>query len=159
MDDSMELEVLSFEGSQIETRFAGKDLWRLAKRVDCMVKIKKCGVLWFTMHAGFPTNMRSGSHAIDFVIPKFTENNFYNLAILVHDFNYTRNKSGGHYLSRLQSDRLLREMARASGTLNALQRALMYRMLRLFGSSAYESENAGEYAFAEDYMEFGLYDR
>jgi hypothetical protein len=46
-----------------------------------------------------------------------------------------------------------------SGTLNALKRALMYRALRLFGNSAYESENTGEYAGAESFMEFGWYDR
>ena len=153
------MEVLEFSGSWIETKFAGEDLWRLAKRVDCAVKTKGEGVLRFTMHAGFPTNMRSGSHAIDFVIPKFNENNLYNLAILVHDFNYTRNKDGGHYLSRLLSDRLLREMTKLSGTLNALKRALMYRALRLFGNSAYESKNTGEYAGAESFMEFGWYDR
>jgi len=148
-----DIEVLEFAGSQIETIFAGEDLWRLTKRVDCMVKTKD-GVLKFTMQAGFPTNMRSGSHAIDFIIPKFNENNFYNLAILVHDFNYTRNKDGGHYLSRLLSDKLLREMAKVSGTLNAVKRALMYRALRLFGNSAYESENTKEYAGAENFMEF-----
>jgi len=148
-----EIKVLEFTGSQIETKFAGEDLWHLAKRVDCSVKTDE-GTLKFTMHAGFPTNMRSGSHAIDFIIPKFNDSNLYNLAILVHDFNYTRNKDGGHYLSRLLSDNLLREMARVSGTLNAFKRALMYRALRMFGSSAYECENAGEYAGAENFMEF-----
>jgi len=98
--------------------------------------------------------MRSGSHAIDFIVPKFTGSILYNLAILVHDFNYTRNEDGGHYLSRLLSDKLLREMIRVSGGLNALKRALMYRALRLFGNSAYEEENSGEYAGAEKFMEF-----
>jgi len=154
-----DIKVREFSASQIKTRFAGENLWRLTERADCMVRTEKDGVLWFTMHAGFPTDMRSGCHAIDFIIPKFTGNNLYNMAILVHDFNYTRNSGGGHYLSRLLSDRLLREMARASGSLNAFQRALMYRALRLFGNSAYESENAGKYAFAEDCMEFGWYDR
>jgi hypothetical protein len=149
-----DVEVLEFAGTQIETKFAGEDLWRLAKRVDCAVKTRD-GVLKFTMRPGFPTNMRSGSHAIDFIIPKFNDNNLYNLAILVHDFNYTKNRHGENYLSRLFSDQLLREMIRISGTLNALKRALMYRTLRLFGNSAYESKNTGEYAGAENFMEFG----
>jgi DNA integrity scanning protein DisA with diadenylate cyclase activity len=106
------------------------------------------------MHPSFPTDMRSGSHAIDFIIPKFTGNNLYNLAILVHDFNYTRNRDGGHYLSRLLSDQLLREMARVSGELNVLQRALMYRAVRMFGGSAYEEENTGAYEGAGWLMEF-----
>jgi len=148
-----DLEVLEFAGTQIETKFAGEDLWRLAKRVDCAVKTKD-GVLKFTMRAGFPTDMRSGCHAIDFIIPKFNDNNLYNLALLVHDFNYTRNREGGHYLSRLASDRLLREMVRVSGALNAVKRALMYRALRMFGNSVYESRNAGECAGAENFMEF-----
>ena len=134
-------------------------MWRLAKRVDCVAKTAEDGVFEFTMLPGFPTNMRSGSHAIDFIIPKFTSNNLYNLAILVHDFNYTKNRHGGHYLSRLLSDQLLAEMSRFSGALNALKRALMYRALRLFGGSAYESENAGEYAGAENFMEFRWSDK
>lgn len=147
------MKVLEFSGSQIITEFAGEDLWRLKSRAECVVKTNE-GVLRFTMRPGFPTNMRSGSHAIDWLIPKFTGNNLYNLAILVHDFNYTRNRFGEHYLSRLLSDQLLREMARLSGELNALQRALMYRFLRLFGNSAYEEENSGDYAGAEMRMDF-----
>jgi len=60
----MEIKVLEFAGSQIETKFAGEDLWRLIKQVDCVVKTAKDGVFKFTMYPGFPTNMRSGSHAI-----------------------------------------------------------------------------------------------
>ena len=158
-DKISDVKVLEFAGSQIETKFSGGDLWRLVKQVDCVVKTEKDGVLKFTMRPGFPTNMRSGSHAIDFIIPKFNDNNLYNLAILVHDFNYTKNRYGENYLSRLLSDQLLREMIRISGTLNVLKRALMYRSLRLFGNSAYESENTGEYAGAENFMEFRWSDK
>lgn len=151
-----DIKVIEYPNVPIITEFAGKDLWRLKNLVVCPVQTNE-GVFKFTMYPGFPTNMRSGSHWIDWIIPKFTGNNLYNLAILIHDFCYTLNKFGSHHVSRLLADMLLREMARVSGTLNVVQRALMYRFLRMFGNSAYECENAGEYAGAENFMDFRLY--
>ena len=153
MKDVKDIKVISYSNPEIITEFAGEGLWRLKKQVDCTVQTD-VGALQFIMQPGFPTNMRSGSHVIDFVIPKFTGDNRYNLALLIHDFNYTRNKFWSHYLSRSLADMLLREMTRASDTLNAVQRALMYRALRWFGNSAYESENADEYAGAQYLMDF-----
>ena len=153
MLDIKDIKVIGYPDVPIITEFAGEDLWRLKNRVVCPVRTNE-GVLTFTMLPGFPTNMRSGSHAIDWLIPKFTGNNLYNLAILIHDFCYMRNIFGDHYVSRLLADMLLREMARVSGTLNAFQRYVMYGFLRTFGNSAYECENAGEYAGAENFMDF-----
>ncbi|MCL2259805.1 MAG: hypothetical protein FWC15_00460 [Fibromonadales bacterium] len=147
------MKVLKYTGSPIAVRFAGEGLWRLTEKADCAIHTVD-GVLRYTLLPGFPTNMRSGSHVIDPIIPKFTDSNDYNWAIIVHDANYTKNCKGGHFLSRLLADQLLCEMARVSGTLNTIQRALMYRSLRMFGNSAYECENTGEYAGAEFYMSF-----
>jgi hypothetical protein len=152
-----EIKVISFKGSKIITEFAAQDLWRLEKRVDAEVKTNE-GVLRYTMLPGFLTNMRSGAHAIDSLIPKFTGNNFYNLAILCHDFAYTRNRDNGHYISRLLADQLLKQMAAQSGEIGAFKATLMYRALRLFGGSAYESYNddgyEGFYKDAALYIDF-----
>ncbi|WP_461246472.1 DUF1353 domain-containing protein [Treponema sp. R6D11] len=157
----MELVVTSYSGSLIKTSFLDKGVYKLAEPVECNVYIEGEGRHRFIMEPGFPTNMRSGSHCIDGVIPKFTSNNDYNLAILVHDFNYTRNSQGEHYVSREFADNLLREMTRHSKTLNAFQRALMFRALRMFGNSAYESYNDEEkvYKDAGLYMSYRYYDK
>jgi hypothetical protein len=149
----MSIKVIEYDGSPIKTEFAGNGIYRLASQVNCRVETNE-GALHYFMFPGFPTDMRSGSHVIDFIIPKFTSNNNYNLAILCHDFAYTRNKDGGHYISRLLSDQLLREMTKLSGTLNAVQRSLMYNAVRLFGSSAYESQNTGAWTDAQKFMSF-----
>lgn len=143
----------SFRGDKIEVEFAGKNLWRLALDVQVVVDITE-GVLRYDILKGFPTNMRSGSHVIDPIIPQFTGNNDYNLALLCHDFNYTKDKNGQNALSRLQADNLLRQMVLKSGVLGKFRAALMYRALRIGASSAYNCENAGVYANAADFMKF-----
>jgi hypothetical protein len=150
------LRVLKFSGDLITTMFAGKDLWRLASKVLCAIHTEKDGVLRYTMHPGFPTNMRSGSHVIDSIIPKFTNNNLYNLAILVHDFNYTCYKDGEPPVSRLLADQLLKQMALLSGEIGSFKAALMYSALRIGGGSAYNSQNTGDYKGAEEFMEFRI---
>jgi hypothetical protein len=150
----MSAKVIKFSGDLITTVFAGKDLWRLASKVQCKVFTEKDGVYRYTMHPGFPTNMRSGSHAIDSIIPKFTSNNLYNLAILVHDFNYTCYKDGTPPVSRLMADQMLRQMAVLSGEIGSFKAALMYRALRIGGGSAYNEQNTGDYKGAEEFMEF-----
>jgi hypothetical protein len=138
------LKVISFKGDQIKTEFAGKDLYRLIERVEAKVKTTE-GVLHYIMLPGFLTNMRSGSHAIDGIIPKFTENNRYNVALAIHDLNYTRLANGSQPVSRLVADNVLRQMAVMSGEIGSFKAALMYRVVRLFGGSAYESQNADDY--------------
>jgi len=147
------MKVLHFKGDPIITEFAGEDLYRVVKTTSCTVWTD-VGVLRYTIHAGFITDMRSGSHAIDWIIPKFTNNIYYNWAILIHDANYTLDKDGNHNLNRETADLLLREMTRVSKTLNALQRFLMYNALRLFGNSAYKGANTGVYTGMENYMNF-----
>jgi hypothetical protein len=150
---SKEIKVRRFDGTQIITEFAGEDLWRLAATVHCVVCTDE-GKLQYIMHPGFPTNMRSGSHIIDPIIPKFTKNNRYNLAILVHDFNYTCYKDGSPPVSRIVADQLLRQMAVMSGELGSFRAALMYRALRIGGGPAYNGQNEGPYKGAEEFMEF-----
>jgi hypothetical protein len=151
---SKEIKILRFTGDLITTMFAGKNLWRLASNVRCAIYTEKDGVLRYAMHPGFPTNMRSGSHIIDPIIPKFTRNNAYNLAILVHDFNYTVYSAGKPPVSRLLADQLLKQMALLSGELGSFRAALMYRALRIGGGSAYNEQNTGDYRGAEEFMEF-----
>jgi hypothetical protein len=148
-----EIKVEKFHGSVIKTEFAGKDLWRIADKAMCNVYTDE-GVLKYTIYPGFPTNMRSGSHIIDPIIPKFTKNNAYNLAILIHDFNYTVYRNGTPPVSRLLADQILRQMAMLSGELGGFRAALMYRALRIGGGSAYSSQNTGDYEGAEKFMEF-----
>jgi len=145
--------VNSFIGTHILTEFAGVDLYRVKNDIAVDVFTSE-GRLRYFIAPGFPTNMRSGSHCIDWLIPKFTKNNKYNLAILCHDFAYTRNRQGDHYLSRELADELLRQMCIISGELGSARAAIMHRALRIGGGSAYESENTGDYEGAENFINF-----
>jgi len=147
------IRVNDFWGYPIITEFAGVDLWRLSNPVYVEVFTNE-GKLCYTMDMGFPTNMRSGSHLIDFIIPKFTANNKYNLALLCHDFAYTKLPDGTNPISRELADELLRQMVILSGELGAFRAWLMHKALRIGGSSAYECENKGEYAGAGELMRF-----
>jgi hypothetical protein len=142
-----------FTGSHIVTEFAGEDLWRLKNDVSVKVFTNE-GTLVYTMLPGFLTNMRSGSHLIDFIIPKFTENNDYNLALLCHDFAYTKLQNGLNPISRELADELLRQMCILSGELGTVRAWIMHKALRVGGGSAYDEENTGVYAGAEKYMDF-----
>jgi len=147
------IKVNSFTGSPIITEFAGEDLWRLKSLVEVEVFTNE-GKLRYTIKPGFPTNMRSGSHLIDFIIPKFTKNNRYNLALLCHDFAYTKLPDGTNPISRELADELLRQMVILSGELGAFRAAIMHRALRIGGGSAYNCDNKGEYAGAGELMRF-----
>jgi len=149
------LEVYNFIGSQIETVFAGQDLWQLSKPVSVAVATSE-GKYVYNMSPGFPTNMRSGCHVIDSIIPKFTGNNKYNLAILCHDFAYTKLPNGENPVPRDIADEMLRQMCIISGELGRVRAAIMYRALRIGGGSAYECENKGAYKDAGKYMSFRL---
>jgi len=147
------IKIKKFIGSNIYTEFAGVDLYRLKEPVYVEVSTNE-GNLCYYMKPGFPTNMRSGSHAIDWLIPKFTHNNQYNLALLCHDFAYTRNRLDDHYISRELADELLRQMCILSGELGSIRAAIMYRALRIGGNAAYESMNEGFYKGAENFTNF-----
>jgi len=149
------IKVNKFTGNEIETNFAGKnDLYRIAIDVSAKVYLENDGCLEYNILRGFPTNMRSGSHIIDPIIPKFTGNNLYNLAILIHDFNYTKLSDGTNATSREMADEMLRQMVILSGQLGSFRAALMYRALRIGGGSAYNEYNKGDYANASKYMKF-----
>jgi len=128
-------------------------LYRLSKPLWVEVFTNE-GKLRYDMDVGFPTNMRSGAHCVDWLIPKFTGNYKYNLAILCHDFAYTRNIFDGNYLPRAEADELLRQMVILSGQLGSIKARIMYEFVSKFGASAYESENTGDYAGAEKLMHF-----
>jgi len=147
------IRVNDFTGSQIVTEFAGEDLYRLSYPVHAEVFTNE-GRLVYDMAIGFPTNMRSGSHLIDFLIPKFTKNNRYNLALLCHDFAYTKLDSGQNPISRALADELLRQMVVFSGQLGSIRAGIMHLALRIGGASAYECENTGDYADAGALMKF-----
>jgi len=118
------IKVYDFTGSQIATEFAGKDLYRVKNLVKADVRTSE-GTLHYTVKPGFPTNMRSGSHLIDWLIPKFTGNNRYNLALLCHDFAYTKLPDGNNPISRELADELLRQMAILSGELGSVKAAII----------------------------------
>jgi len=147
------IKVNSFTGSPIITEFAGVDLWRIKECVSVVVFTNE-GKLVYTIKPEFPTNMRSGSHLIDCLIPKFTKNNQYNLALLCHDFAYTKLANGQNPISRQLADELLRQMCILSGELGTVRAAIMHRALRIGGRSAYEEENKGVYEGAGRYMRF-----
>jgi len=149
------IKVIGFYGSDIKTKFAGVDLWEICEPVSIVVNTD-IGILRYFISPGFLTDMRSGSHAIDRIIPKFTKNNKYNLAILTHDVNYTKNETGGHFIEdREKCDEMLRQMALASGEIGSIRAAIMYRAVRLFGNSAYNADNDKYYGgFAAEISKF-----
>jgi len=148
-----DLKVKDFTGDIIVTKFAGEDLYKVQNKVNAEV-ITNEGTLHYTIKPGFPTNMRSGSNAINWFIPKFTGNNKYNLAILCHDFAYTKLPNGNNPLSKEVADELLRQMVIMSGQLGSIKAAVMYQFVDKLGGSAYYSENTGDYADAGEYMAF-----
>jgi len=147
------IKVYDFTGTRIMTEFAGQDLYRLTNYVIVYVYTNE-GKLRYDIKPGFPTNMRSGSHCIDWLIPKFTGNNRYNLALLCHDFAYTKMKDGNNPLSRELADEILRQMVIISDELGSVRAGIMHKALRIGGGSAYECENTGDYAGAENFMSF-----
>jgi hypothetical protein len=147
------IKVRDFIGSQINTDFAGKDLYVLTSELRVDVFTDE-GALHYTMKPGFLTNMRSGGHCIDWFIPKFTGNKLYNLAIICHDFAYTKLPSGQNPISKELADELLRQMVIMSGQLSRAKAYVMWKILDALGASSYESENTGDYAGIEKYMEF-----
>jgi len=147
------MKVFRFNGSHIETAFAGPDLYRILRDVRVDVVTDE-GTYKYTMRAGFLTDMRSGSHCIDSIIPKFTENNKYNLAILVHDFNYTKMSDGQHPVSKETADEMLRQMALLSGQIGSFKASLMKTAVKLFGGSAYEGKNDDRENRCQQFMHF-----
>lgn len=135
------MKVLSYYGSPIKVIFGGKDYWRLENPVDIEVKTDE-GVYRWHLKAGYPTNMRSGSDLINSIIPKFSGNNNYNLAILLHDANYSKNEDGHQYVSKAMADDFLIQMTKVSGTLSAFKRGLVSAALKMFGGCAYYGENS-----------------
>lgn len=152
------IKISKFLGSRIKTEFAGVDMYRLAEPVYVEVCTNE-GKLLYWMAPGFPTNMRSGSHLIDFLIPKFTNNRMYNLALLCHDFAYTWNRLEEHYLSRELADELLRQMCILSGELGYMRASIMHKALRLGGGLAYNAPNTGIYKDAGQFMNFHWKDK
>lgn len=142
--------VSRFTATKIETEFADVDTYKLVKDVNVNVYTDE-GVLRYTMVSGFPTNMRSGSHAIDILVPKFTGNNLYNAALLCHDAAYT---TPSNILSRELADELLYQMAILSCELGKVRAAIMWRSLRMFGNGAYEEPEKGLYIGARDKITF-----
>jgi hypothetical protein len=152
------MKLISFEGNQIITEFLRQGYFRLAAPVSLRVKTD-AGLLAYEFSPGFVTDLRSGSNAINGIIPKWAANNRYNLAIICHDFNYTRMASGHCALSRKEADDLLRQMAVMSGELGSIRAGLMHSALRLFGSSAYDGENKAPYDGIEEFMSFRWHDK
>jgi len=139
------INVWGFTGTKINTNFSSKGLYEISEPVDITIRTDE-GVLRYFIRPGFLTDMRSGSHCIDPIIPKFTKNNKYNLAILVHDVNYTKNEMGTHFIEdRQKCDELLRQMAIQSGEIGSVKAAIMYRAVRMFGGSAFNADNEKYY--------------
>jgi len=108
------IKVFSFTGGKIKTEFLKERFYKLAEPVQITINTSE-GVYRWKLDAGFVTDMRSGAGIIDAVIPQFTGNNQYNLAILAHDAGYTQDADGNHYLSKDLADEFLYQMALMSG--------------------------------------------
>lgn len=136
--------ILSVTASKIEVEFFRNGLWRLSKLFKCEVYTDE-GVLRFYADAGFITDMRSGSDAINAIIPKFTGNNIYNSAILVHDMNYTVLPNQEHLVSKDLADDLLANMAIYSGEIGKVKAGIMKCAVKLAGDSAYYAPDEPPY--------------
>lgn len=148
------MKVNNFSTTAIDVMFAGEDLYRLSCDV-CVSIWTDEGLIEWELKTGFPTNMRSGSHVIDGIIPKFSKNQKYNAALLCHDAAYTKcDKDGNNYLSKNLADEMLRQMVVLSREVGTFKANLMFKMLKWFGNSAYDCPNEGQYAGAEKYMKF-----
>jgi len=157
MDSNIEIKAV-FAG-QIKVEFAGKDVYKLIEPV--VIKVETCdsGVLRLQVSPGFSTDMRSGCHAIDLLIPKFTENNLYNASILTHDCAYTQDSDGEHFIAKETADLLLRDMVIFSGQLGKIRAGIMYNAVKWFGKSAYYDLPKGAWAKNGEYIKFRWNDR
>jgi hypothetical protein len=156
----MLIKIVKYEAAQIETVFAGANgLWRLARDADARVWAEGLGAFRWVIKKGFVTDMRSGCAAINPIIPKFTGNNLYNAAILVHDANYTHMPDGSNPVSKFLADDFLYEMAVWSGQIGKFRASLMRKAVQLFGKPAYDGEDKGVFAGNGELVKFEWGDR
>lgn len=88
-----------------------------------------CGVLKFTMLAGWITDFRSGSRAVDVIVPK-RGNKTYTASVLCHDMAY----SG--WIGKDLADELLYQGMVLSGQ-SKWRAGLAYKAVRWFGDGGY----------------------
>jgi len=148
----MSIKVISFYGDKIKTEFVKERFYKLAEPVLIAINTSE-GVYRWELEAGFVTDMRSGAGIIDAVIPQFTGNNQYNLAILAHDAGYTQDQDGNHYLSKDLADEFLYQMAFMSGELGKFRAKLMWAAVRTpLGNKAYYAPCEDIYKDQHKYM-------
>jgi hypothetical protein len=95
--------------SSLELLPQSADLWKLNSDLSVYVNFADGSQWEFEIGKGFVTDLRSGSHLIDFFVPK-SACMAYSAAVVIHDANYTADRDGGHSLTRKESDELLKAM-------------------------------------------------
>jgi hypothetical protein len=130
------MKIKSVDATPIKTEFWKSGTWKLTEKFVCTILTDE-GCMSFHAQPGFVTDMRSGSDAINKVIPKFTGNKIYDAAILVHDMNYTVLPGDEHLVSKAVADDLLYQMALLSGEIGKLKATAMKLAVQLAGDSAY----------------------
>jgi len=136
------IKVHNFSGDKIKTEFVKERFYKLTEPVQIKIQTDE-GIYRWELAPGFITNFRSGAGIIDPIIPQFTGNNQYNLAILAHDAGYTQDEDGNHYMSKDLADEFLYQMVLQSGEpafkgfLGKIKAKTMWSAVHIGGKSAY----------------------
>jgi hypothetical protein len=143
---------------------ANNGTFELAQDCEIRQTLEGEGVLVWQIRKGFVTDMRSGSAAINPIIPKFTGNEIYNAAVLAHDCAYTGidNPDGiddDHGISRKMADELLRQGMILSGVVGSFRACMAYNAVRLFGGSHWDAPADGDYAKNPELLKFEWRDK
>jgi hypothetical protein len=84
-------------------------LRRVAKDLEVYINFEDKAQWHFKILEGFITDLRSGTHLINYFVPNCADA-VYDIAVVLHDANYNVNSEGYHSLSKDESDELLKAM-------------------------------------------------
>jgi len=82
---------------------------KVAKDLDVYINFEDKAQWYFKILEGFITDLRSGTHLINYFVPNCADS-VYDIAVILHDANYNVNSEGYHSLDQEESDELLKAM-------------------------------------------------
>ena len=113
------------EPAQLE-RIRGSDQWRVVNDFTVVLDDGRS----ITVPHGFITDKASVPRAVWWLIPR--DDKYIVDGALIHDNLYLHQKIEGHWISRLEADKILRDIAKHVG-MGWLKRKAVYRAVRLGG--------------------------
>lgn len=122
------IKLLKIESSPVVTRYLNNGYWILERPLEIDLHTNE-GILKYRMDKGWITDYRSGSSAVDIVVPKIG-NWKYTAVVLCHDMGY----SG--WVSKDVADELLYQGMVMSG-ISKIRAGMAYYAVKIAGNGAY----------------------